>query len=127
MAMGPVCKDIDDYIRRCPKEVQALLREMRQAVHSAAPQAQETISYQMPAFRLNGILVYFAASRHHIGFYPTPSAITAFKPELAPYKSSRGAVQFPLEKPLPLGLVRKMVRYRVKEDRARAAGRSAKA
>jgi uncharacterized protein YdhG (YjbR/CyaY superfamily) len=109
-------KDIDSYIRRYPEKTQALLTAMRQTIQKAAPKAEETISYVMPTFRLNGNLVHFAAFTHHIGFYPTASGIAAFKAELASFKSSRGAVQFPLDRPLPLGLVRKIVQFRVKEN-----------
>jgi uncharacterized protein YdhG (YjbR/CyaY superfamily) len=109
-------KTIDEYIKDFPPDVQGILEQMRQTIHKAAPLAGETISYQMPAFRLNGILVYFAAFKSHIGFYPTASGIEAFKNELAPYKFSKGAVQFPLDKPLPYDLVTKIVLFRVKEN-----------
>lgn len=109
-------KTIDEYIKTFPKEVQAILEELRQTIRKAAPEAVETISYQMPAFKLNGNLVYFAAYEHHIGFYPTSSGISSFKKELAPYKSSKGAVQFPLDKPIPFDLVTKIVEFRMKEN-----------
>lgn len=110
-------KDIDDYIGRQPEPVQALLQQMRETIHKAAPEATEKISYGMPAFFLNGNLVYFAGFKRHIGFYPTGSGIAAFQKELSKYKSSKGAVQFPLEEPLPLALVSRMVKFRVKQMR----------
>lgn len=90
---------------------------MRRTIREAAPEAVETISYQMPAFKLNGKgLVYFAAFKNHIGFYPIPSGIEAFKKELSPYKQGKGSVQFPFDKPVPYGLVEKVVRFRAKEN-----------
>jgi uncharacterized protein YdhG (YjbR/CyaY superfamily) len=112
-------KTIDEYIATFPPETQERLQQMRRTIHEAAPQAAEAISYQMPTFKLNGNLVHFAAFKHHIGFYPIPSGIEAFKEELSPYKTSKGAVQFPLNKPLPLGLVKKIVKYRVKQNLAK--------
>ncbi len=109
-------KTIDEYIGTFSKDVQVILEEMRQRIRKAAPEAKEAISYQMPAFKLNGNLVYFAAYEHHIGFYPTSSGIAAFKKELSPYKWSKGAVQFPLDKPIPYDLVTKIVEFRVKEN-----------
>jgi uncharacterized protein YdhG (YjbR/CyaY superfamily) len=111
---------IDEYIDGYPAGIQVLLQQMRATIHQAAPTAVETIGYMMPAFRLKGILVYFAAFKAHIGFYPTSSGIAAFEKELAPYKSSKGAVQFPYDKPLPLTLIAKIVRFRVKEDGMRS-------
>jgi uncharacterized protein YdhG (YjbR/CyaY superfamily) len=89
---------------------------MRQAIREAAPEAEETISYRMPAFRLKGILVYFAAFKNHIGFYPTSSAIEVFKEKLSDYEISKGTVRFPINEPIPFGLVREMVKFRVKEN-----------
>lgn len=117
MAMNrKITKDIDEYLGRCPKDEQRLLTQMRTTIQKAAPQATEKISYGIPTFYLNGNLVHFGAAQNHIGFYPTPSGITAFKKELAPYKSSKGAVQFPKDKPLPLALVARIVKFRVKEQ-----------
>ena len=107
---------IDEYIRPFPSRVQDKLAEMRDAISAAAPQAQEKISYRMPTFYLNGNLVHFAAHSKHIGFYPTPSAIEAFEDELSKYQYSKGAVQFPMDEPLPIGLIKKIVRFRVKEN-----------
>ena len=97
------------------RDVQAILQRIRATIREEAPGAVEAISYQMPTFKLNGNLVHFAAFNHHIGFYPTPSAITTFSEELSPYKQSKGAVQFPLDRPIPYDLVRKIVHYRVEE------------
>jgi uncharacterized protein YdhG (YjbR/CyaY superfamily) len=107
---------IDEYIATFPAEIQKLLAEMRATIHAAAPQAEEKISYQMPTFYLKGNLVHFAAFKNHIGFYPTSSGIQAFKKELSPCESSKGAVRFPLGKPLPLELVRIIVEFRAAEN-----------
>ena len=114
---------IDAYIASFPEHIQALLQALRAAIRAAAPDAEEKISYQMPTFALHGNLVHFAAHPHHIGFYPAPSGIAAFAEELAPYKSSKGAVQFPLDQPLPLDLIRRIVEFRVEENRAAAQAR----
>jgi len=107
---------IDEYISAFPKEVQAVLKELRQVIGESAPEAEEAIRYQMPTFRLNGNLVHFAAHKNHIGFYPTPSAIERFKSKLWAFVTSKGAVQFPPSEPIPLDLVREMVEFRVKEN-----------
>lgn len=109
-------KNIDEYISLFSKNVQEILQKLRQAIKESAPDAQEVISYQMPAFKLNGILVYFAVFKSHIGFFPTASGIAAFKKELKEYKTSKGTIQFPLDKPIPFDLVRKIVKFRVKEN-----------
>jgi uncharacterized protein YdhG (YjbR/CyaY superfamily) len=108
--------NFEEYTAPFPKKVQKRLRQMRQTVRKAAPQAKETISYRIPTYVLNGNLVHFGAYRSHIGFYPTSSGITAFKKDLSPYQTSRGAARFPMEEPLPLGLVSRIVKYRVKEN-----------
>lgn len=110
---------INQYIKLFPKDTQEILNELYLAIKKSAPQAEEKISYQMPTFYLHGNLVHFAGYKNHIGFYPTPSGIKAFKKELANYKSSKGAVQFPLDEKLPLALIKKIVKYRVKENLAR--------
>ena len=115
-----IAKDIDEYVGHCPQDVQPLLTQMRATIQQAAAQATEKISYGIPTFYLNGNLVHFGAAQNHIGFYPTPSGITAFKKELEPYKSSKGAVQFPKDKPLPLALVTRIVKFRVKEQQAKS-------
>ena len=108
---------IDEYIRGFPKDVQDKLQKLRHVIRKAAPDAQERISYRIPAFYLNGNLVYFAAYAKHIGFYPTASGIASFTKELSAYKSSKGAVQFPMDKPLPLDLVKKITEFRAQENR----------
>jgi len=109
-------KDVDDYINSFPSDVRKILIEIRSTVKKAAPKATEKISYGMPTFILNGNLVYFAAFKNHIGFYPLPSPIKEFKKELSEYKTSKGAIQFPIDKPMPLSLITKIVKFRVKED-----------
>ena len=109
-------KKIDDYISGFPEDIQVKLKRLRQVIKEAAPDAKETISYRMPTYKLNGNLVHFAAFKHHIGFYPTPSAILAFEKQLSPYKTSKGAVQFPHDKPIPYELVAEMVKFRVNEN-----------
>jgi uncharacterized protein YdhG (YjbR/CyaY superfamily) len=106
---------IDAYISRYDEDVQAILQEFRRVIKEEAPDAIEKISYQMPTFYLNGNLVHFAVQKNHIGFYPAPSGVAAFKEELTEYKTSKGAIQFPLTKPIPYELVRKIVRFRVEE------------
>ena len=107
---------MDEYIAAFPKDVGDILNSLRRAIKETAPEAEEAISYQIPTFRLNGNLVHFAAFEKHIGFYPTPAGIEAFKKELARYKMAKGSVQFPIDQPLPLPLIRKIVKYRVKEN-----------
>ena len=107
---------IDEYIAHFPPEVQALLQRIRAAIHETAPQATEKISYQMPTFYLNGNLVHFAAFTHHIGFYPAPTGLEAFKEEISQYKHSKGAVQFPLDQPIPYELICRITEYRVGEN-----------
>jgi uncharacterized protein YdhG (YjbR/CyaY superfamily) len=106
---------IDQYISGFPENVQAILVKLRQAIHEAAPDAQEVISYGLPAFKQNGNLVYFGAFKKHIGFFPTPSGIKAFTQDLAPYAQSKGAIRFPLDKPIPLELIKKIVKFKVNE------------
>lgn len=108
---------IDAYISQFPEEVQAILTRIRAVIQESAPGAEERISYQMPAFYLNGYLVYFAAYKRHIGFYPTGAGIEAFKDELSAYKWSKGAVQFPLDEPIPYELIRRIVARRVEQNR----------
>ncbi len=108
--------DIDEYIAGFPAETQKLLKQMRATIKKAAPQAEEIISYGMPAFKLHKMLVYFAAHEKHIGLYPAPRAIEAFKKELSAYKGGKGTVQFQLDKPLPLTLITKIVKFRVQEN-----------
>jgi uncharacterized protein YdhG (YjbR/CyaY superfamily) len=108
---------IDEYIGTFPKEVQSRLQTVRRTVQEAAPGAVEAIGYNIPAFKLHGkSLVQFGAAKTHIGFYPTPSGVAAFKDDLAGYRASKGAIQFPMDRPLPLPLIRKIVKFRVKEE-----------
>lgn len=113
-------KNIKEYISAFPKPTQNLLQELRQSIRDAAPQAEEIISYNMPAFKMNRVLVYFAGYEKHIGFYPTTSPIKVFKKELEGYKTSKGGIQFPIEKGIPKTLVKKIVSFRVKEDSEKA-------
>jgi uncharacterized protein YdhG (YjbR/CyaY superfamily) len=113
-------RNIDEYIALQNRNVQPILELLRNTIKSVVPQAEEVISYRMPAFRFKGILVYFAANKNHIGFYPTGSGIEAFKHEFAEYKYSKGAVQFPLDKPLPLDLIKRIVEFRLQEETAKA-------
>ncbi len=123
----PAPQTIDEYIAGFPDDVQQILQQIRQTIRAAAPDAQETISYQMPTFTLHGrSVVHFAAFKKHIGFYPDPSGIEAFKDELAPYANSKGAVQFPLGKPVPYELISRVVTYRVEENLAKAAAKKRK-
>ena len=109
-------KDIDEYIASFPADVQIVLKQIRASIKKAAPDAKEAIKYQIPTFTLNGNLVHFAAFKNHIGFYPTPSGIEAFKQELSGYKSAKGSVQFALSEPMPLSLIERIVRFRVDES-----------
>ena len=111
---------MDQHIAQFPKETQQLLELLRMTIHATAPKAEEVISYNMPAFKLNGVLVWFAGYKNHIGFYPSSSPIEIFKKELAKYKTSKGAIQFPLDKPLPLALITKIVKLRIKQDSVKA-------
>jgi uncharacterized protein YdhG (YjbR/CyaY superfamily) len=106
---------IDEYIAGYPKEIKAILQRTRKIINKAAPGATEAISYGMPTFKLNGNLVHFAAQKQHLGFYPTPSGVARFQQELTPYKTSKGAVQFPFDQPIPYDLIEKITRFRVNE------------
>lgn|SRR5574341_509366 len=119
-------RTIDEYIAGFPPDVQDILQQVRQTIREAAPDAEETIKYRMPTFTLNGNLVYFAAFKNHIGFYPVPSGIEKFKKELSVYKQGKGSVQFPLDQPMPHDLIRRIVQFRVKENADRAAARRKK-
>ncbi len=119
-------KDIDSYIATFPTNVQEKLEQVRNAIKSSAPKAEEVISYNMPAFKYHGMLVYFAGYKNHIGFYSLPSGHKAFEKELSKYKQGKGSVQFPLDKPMPLALIKKMVKFRVKENSEKAKLKKAK-
>jgi uncharacterized protein YdhG (YjbR/CyaY superfamily) len=119
-ANGIKFKTVDEYVAIFPASTQTLLETMRKTIREAAPEAEEIISYNMPAYKWQGVLVYFAAYKHHIGFYPTGSGIAAFTKEIAVYKSSKGAVQFPIDQALPLALIQKMVRFRMEANEEKA-------
>jgi len=118
--MNTLINSIDEYIGTFPQEIQILLEQVRTTIKQAAPEAEEAIKYAMPTFVLNGNLVHFAAFKNHIGFYPVPSGIEAFKKELSVYKGAKGSVQFPLDKPMPLKLISEIVKFRVNENRLKA-------
>ncbi len=111
---------IDEYIATFPKDIQKILKELRATIKAAAPDAEEKINYQMPTFFLNGNLVHFAAFKKHIGFYPTPSGIEAFQKELSAYEGSKGSIQFPIDEPMPLKLISRVVKFRVAENKKKA-------
>ncbi len=111
--------NIDEYVAGFPDEVQAILQTIRMTIRTAAPDAEETIKYQIPTFTLKGNLVHFAGYKKHVGFYPGSNGIAEFKKELSAYKGAKGSVQFPLDKPMPYGLISKIVKFRVKESLAR--------
>jgi uncharacterized protein YdhG (YjbR/CyaY superfamily) len=115
---------IDQYIAACPKEVRATLQELRRTIREAAPNAEEAISYQMPTFKLHGNLVHFAAFKKHIGLYPAGADMTPLSKQLEPYRTGKGTLQFPLDKPLPLGLVKRIIKLRVKEQEAKASAQT---
>lgn len=117
---------IDEYIAGFPAHIQEILQRIRATIREAAPEAQEAIKYRLPTFTLHGNLVHFGAFKDHIGFFPDPSGIEAFADELAPYRTSKGTVQFPLDKPIPYDLIRKVTAYRVQENLAKAAAKAAK-
>ena len=112
---------MDAYIAAAPADRRAVLDQLRAAIRAAAPEAEETISYNMPAFAQHGTLVYFALQKRYVGFYPTGSGIAAFQEELAAYETTKGAVHLPLDRPLPLDLIQRIVRFRVEENRQKAA------
>jgi uncharacterized protein YdhG (YjbR/CyaY superfamily) len=114
-------ESIDEYISGFPKPVRQVLRQVRAAIKGAAPDAQEAIKYRLPTFVLNGNLVHFGAFKRHIGFYPTASGIAKFKDDLSVYANAKGSVQFPLDKPMPLGLITKIVKFRVADMRAKGS------
>ena len=112
----PTYTTIDEYIAICPKEVQPILKELRAIIKAAAPDAEEKISYQLPAFFQNGVLVYFGASKNHIGFYPTGIGVEAFKDELTGYVTTKGSIHLPMDKPLPKELIQKIVKFKIAEN-----------
>ncbi len=118
---------VDEYIASFPPEIQSVMKSMRNAIREAAPGAEEAISYGMPAFKQEGVLVYFAAFKEHISFFPTSSGVSKFKKELSGYLTSKGTVRFPMGEPIPLELIRKIVAFRVKENLEMAKKRRRKA
>ncbi len=113
-------KNVDEYLAAQPKKVQSILNKLRSTIKSAAPKADEVISYQMPAYKYNGMLVFFAAWQNHIGLYPAGRLI-AFEKELARYERSKGTIKFPLDKPIPYNLISRIVKFRIKENDLKAA------
>ncbi len=120
----PGFTSIDEYIATFPESTQAILQAVRAVIKAAAPDAKEKISYQMPTFDLKGNLVHFAAFKNHIGFYPVPSGIEAFKEELSVYENAKGSVQFPIDQPMPMDLITRIVKFRVEENLKKAAEKS---
>jgi uncharacterized protein YdhG (YjbR/CyaY superfamily) len=125
MKTKPTFSNTDDYIACFPKQTQKILHQIRKTIQLAAPDAEELISYQMPAFKQNGVLVYFAAYKKHIGFYPTASGVIAFQDQILEYKSSKGAIQFPIDKPMPLGLIERIVKYRIEANAVKSEKKKA--
>jgi uncharacterized protein YdhG (YjbR/CyaY superfamily) len=113
-------KSVDEYFSAFPAGTKSILGKLRAAIKDVVPQAEEVISYNMPAFKQNGMLVWYAANKQHIGFYPTPEPIRTFAHELRKYKTSKGAIQFPIDKPIPISLVKRIVRHRVKQNLEKA-------
>ena len=126
METGIKFKTVDEYIGTFPVATKKIMQQVRKTIIDAAPEAEEVISYNMPAYKQEGMLVFFAAYKEHIGFYPTPGGIEAFKKELSVYNSAKGSVQFPIDKPMPLALITKIVKYRVKENLEKASVKTIK-
>jgi uncharacterized protein YdhG (YjbR/CyaY superfamily) len=126
MAKAEPPKDIDEYIARFPDDVRPILEKVRTNIRTAAPEAKETISYQMPAFKGHGILVYFAGWKKHIGLYPPVSGDPALEKAVARYAGPKGNLQFPLDEPIPYDLIKRIVKLRVKQDSAKAAAKRKK-
>lgn len=118
--------NIDEYIAAFPPGIQESLQKIRATIRAAAPNTEEAIKYRMPTFVLHENLVHFAAFKNHIGFFPTSSGIAAFSKDLKGYKTSKGTVQFPFDRPIPFGLIKRIVRFRAKEARSRHAGKKGK-
>ena len=117
---------IDEYIATFPEDIQNILKELRAAIKATVPEAEEKISYQMPTFFLKGNLVHFAAFKNHIGLYPTPSGTEAFKQEISIYQGAKGSIRFPIDEPMPLDLIRRIVKFRVAENLKKAEPKSGK-
>ncbi len=112
----PPARTVDEYLKAFSPSVRKKLNALRKTIREAAPQADEVISYQMPAYKYRGMLVYFAAYKNHIGFYPAAKGIEAFQKELSAYERSKGTVRFPIDKPLPYGLISQIVKFRMKQN-----------
>jgi uncharacterized protein YdhG (YjbR/CyaY superfamily) len=125
MAM-PKFKTVEEYLASIPAEAVEMTEELRATIMKAAPKAEEVLSYNMPAYRQNGILVYWCLFKNHIGFFPTSSPIVVFADELKGYKTSKGTIQFPLDRPIPKALVKKIVKYRMIEDAENAQAKATK-
>jgi len=123
---SPHAQNIDEYIAGFPDDIQRILQKIRTTIKRAAPEAEEAISCQMPTFRLDGNLVHFAAFKHHIGLYPTPSGTQRFRAELSPYETGKGSIRFPLDKPIPYDLITTIVKFRAKENLERAKAKRRK-
>jgi uncharacterized protein YdhG (YjbR/CyaY superfamily) len=119
-------KSVSEYMSAVPTKSKGLIKELRSIIRNEVPDAEELISYGMPAFKWKGMLVYYAAAKEHLGFYPTPSAIVKFSKELTVYKTSKGAIQFPLDQPLPVALIKKIVRFRMEENEIKAKSKKMK-
>ncbi len=122
----PSSKDVDKFIAAYPKDIQEILIKVRETIRKAAPEAEETINYGIPTFTLKGNLVHFSALKNHVGFYPTPSGIEKFKKELSKYEGAKGSVKFPLDQPIPYALIERIVKFRVKENLAKAEAKKGK-
>ena len=121
-----VVNNVDEYIDGFPAETQKLLEQLRSTIIEAAPKAEEVISYSMPAYKYEGMLVYFAGYKNHIGFYPGAAVVESFKKEISGYKWAKGSVQFPIDEPIPVKLVTKIVKFRVKQNKEKAAAKAKK-
>jgi uncharacterized protein YdhG (YjbR/CyaY superfamily) len=121
MERRKAASDINEYIARYPDNVQKILQKIRMTIRKAAPGAEEAIKYQIPTFTLNGNLIHFAAYKNHIGFYPAPRGAQAFKSELSRYEGGKGTVRFPLDEPIPVALISRIVKFRVKANRKKSA------
>ena len=126
MEKGIKFQSVDEYFSTFPASTQNILAAVRETIMAAAPQASEVISYNMPAIKMHGVLVYYAAYKEHIGFYPTASPIQIFKDDLSPYKWSKGAIQFPIGEPMPFHLIGKIVKFRMQEDLEKLKRKAAK-
>ncbi len=121
MGKMKAASSVDEYIATADPQAKKALKDIRKTIKNAAPDAEEVISYQMPAYKQNGMVVFFAGYKNHIGFYPTASGIENFKNEIVKYKWSKGAIQFPLDRPLPVPLIKKIVKFKLKENAMKAA------